>query len=1001
MLKEAQIEAIFVRYRGGYSLNINILRNRRIARTLECADEFRYFPNMSIRMAIGSSARALIPRWMGCCAACFCASITGSAQDYGQEKLDAIGPYLNGALPEAEIRPDGAWSLESAFSQLDFADPDDNAFVFEPIALTHEPRGDRLFASDKKGKIWAFANLPDIATKSLFLDISDRIKITPNAGLGELAFHPEFGRQGSTNYRFVYTHYFWSPDPNELGNVNQVRDSADELPNPGYWRLSRFTASKDGTTVDPESELILIQQFDAHHWHNGGSLFFGNDGFLYLSSGDIGGDQNFYDAAQTLERGLFGGVLRIDVDKDETRSHPPRRQPTNHDVHGLKPADWPDSYSQEYFIPEDNPWLDENGTLLEEFWAIGIRSPHRMSYDRETEEIWVGDVGQSRVEEVSQVIRGGNSQWPYFDGLLGGYRPKPDPLLGDDFVPAHTYAHSANGAAVIGGPVYRGHAHRASLEGKVLFADHQTGVVSSLSMSQQAGVQVEQLLQLSGSGFHTGISAFGTDRDGEVYVCRLNRDADGNATPGEILKFARASAAGTEPPALLSQTGAFSNLQNLTPSPGLIPFAPAAPFWSDGAEKYRWIAIPNNGVADTDKERISFSPDGNWEFPIGTVLVKHFDMPVDARNPQLTKRIETRFLVRGADGEFFGLAYRWREDQMEANLVQGRKTFAMPQIDDAGAESQLQWTIPSRAECMQCHTFTSGGPLGVRTHQLNSDFHYPLTDRTDNQLRVLAHLGVLSPAPDETELGNLPKAVNPRDETAPLTDRARSYIDTNCASCHRPQGVYANFDARLTTPLKEQHLINGLLVGGYGIEGEGVIRPRESDRSIFLHRLASLGADRMPPIGKSTIDERGVRLINEWIESLNPSDWDGNIYDAPATWLRKTFGEEADPAITAWDADPDGDKMTNLLEFALGTHGLRPEGAPLKVDRTTEHALLKLASPIPQEITIAVEVSLDAKTWSIAQDVGFELNETTLKVPLSVDQHMMWFRLRVSFAPEE
>ncbi len=144
--------------------------------------------------------------------------------------------------PSLQPGASGAWITVPAFPALSFAEP---GYAFEPVFLTGAPRSDQLYVCDKKGKIWNFTNDPDTATKSEFLDLSAQIKITPNAGLGGLAFHPDFGLPGSPNRGYLYLHYFWSPSPAQLGPANQVPDSADELPNPGFWRLSRFTV-QDG-----------------------------------------------------------------------------------------------------------------------------------------------------------------------------------------------------------------------------------------------------------------------------------------------------------------------------------------------------------------------------------------------------------------------------------------------------------------------------------------------------------------------------------------------------------------------------------------------------------------------------------------------------------------------------------------------------------------------------------------------------------------------------------
>src|SRR5580692_6582731 len=119
-------------------------------------------------------------------------------------------------------------------------------------------------------------------------------------------------------------------------------------------------------------------------------------------------------------------------------------------------------------------------------------------------------------------------------------------------------------------------------------------------------------------------------------------------------------------PALLSQTGVFSNTPARIVNPGLIPYDLNAAFWSDGAEKSRWIAVPRGQIA--------FSPTGEWRFPAGTVFVKNFDLPIDVLNPAAKLRLETRILVRDSDGGVYGATYRWRADGSDADLLAGAQT---------------------------------------------------------------------------------------------------------------------------------------------------------------------------------------------------------------------------------------------------------------------------------------------------------------------------------------
>ena len=252
----------------------------------------------------------------------------------------------------------------------------------------------------------------------------------------------------------------------------------------GYMRLSRFNLAEGANTIDPNSEYVMMQVFDRHDWHNGGDMFFHPDkGFLYLVVGDEGAARDSYGVTQQIDKWLFGGVLRIDVDqRGGNISHPIRRQPQNA---GTPPAGWPSSFTQGYYIPNDNPWLDPDGGILEEFYAIGTRSPHRMTFDESTGEIWIGDIGQGAKEEINIVAKGDNLQWPYREGDQNGFTSMPNPLIGNDKDPIFAYPRSF-GRCVIGGFVYRGNRY-PELKGKYLFGDHETQNVYTLTKDSNGG----------------------------------------------------------------------------------------------------------------------------------------------------------------------------------------------------------------------------------------------------------------------------------------------------------------------------------------------------------------------------------------------------------------------------------------------------------------------------------------------------------------------------------
>lgn len=312
-------------------------------------------------------------------------------------------------------------------------------------------------------------------------------------------------------------------------------------------------------------------------------------------------------------------------------------------------------------------------------------------------------------------------------------------------------------------------------------------------------------------------------------------------------------------PRLLSQTGAFGDVRQLSSDKALIPYDLVVAFWSDGAVKSRWAAIPN--------QKIKFSATGEWQFPAGTVFVKHFDLPVDERNPRVRRRLETRLLVRDSSGGVYGVTYKWRADESDAELLQGSLTEDIAIKTSSGGVRHQTWYYPSRKDCLICHTAGAGSVLGVKTRQMNHDFTYP-SGTTDNELRTWGHLGLFDTSLTPEELSKFVTLAAASDTTRSVEDRARSYLDANCSHCHRPGGTVAYFDARYSTALDDQGLINGTVLLDQGIDRPRIIAPHDTWRSIAYLRASTNGDIRMPPLARETIDEKGVALLADWINGL-------------------------------------------------------------------------------------------------------------------------------------
>ena len=769
---------------------------------------------------------------------------------YGLTERPAVGGFLDGVLPAAAPAVTGNWSATSAFPNLRFT----NALGF-----TFVPGTTKVVVWEREGRVWSFENTPTATAKTLVLNISDHCQGWDDSGLLGLAFHPGF----ATN-RYVFLYYTWVTPGTVVGSPT-VRPT-EYVPGKYHDRLSRFTLDASGVAV-PNSELVFVDQTADSVWHNGGGLFFHPDnGFLYWTDGD---DERA--PTQIINQNLLSGVFRIDVDqRGGSVSHPIPRQPAN-------------GRTANYYIPNSNPFVGQAG-VLEEFYALGLRSPHRMTFDPPSGRIFIGDVGASSREEVDLIepsdAAGQNFQWSRIEGLNGDLTP---PYIGVNHRPIIDYGHD-EGQAVIGGYVYRGQEFAADLGGRYIFGDNVQGKVWVLDETTVPATKKLLCVLPKGAGpnsgsDYTGLSSFGLDAANELYLCQMSSQG------GQIFRLRRTGAPPVmrDFPPLLSQTGAFSDTAALATAPALLPYQVNSPLWSDAAVKSRWMVIPTNTT-------ISFTPTGEWTFPAGSVWVKHFELVVDEANAATPRRrLETRLLVRDTNGTVFGATYKWRPDNTEADLLTNKLDEDIL-IQTAGGSRVQTWHYPSRGECLACHSVAAKGVLGVKTRQSNRDNIFA-NGVTDNQLRAWNHVGLFSPALQEADIAGYTHMTSVTNLAADLETRVRSYLDANCAHCHRPGGVPAFWDARFDTPLASAGIVNGAVAQTLGIAGAKVAVPGHPEKSIMLQRASSQDPMiKMPPLARNVVDTVAVSALMEWISTLS------TIPDSvPQPWLHQDIGAVATP----------------------------------------------------------------------------------------------------------
>ena len=250
------------------------------------------------------------------------------------------------------------------------------------------------------------------------------------------------------------------------------------------------------------------------------------------------------------------------------------------------------------------------------------------------------------------------------------------------------------------------------------------------------------------------------------------------------------------------------------------------------------------------------------------MFVKTFQLNTDTSNTNVLHRLETRLLVRDINGAVYGVTYKWRPDNSDADLLSS-SLYENIAITNAGGVSTQTWYYPSPSDCLQCHTAVANYVFGLNTRQLNGSLTYPATGVTDNQIRTLNRLGLFNPAFDESGITNLEALSAPANTNASFQDRARSYLEANCAQCHQPGGTGITFDARYDTPLAGQHLTNYPASYSLGFDHARILAARDVWRSMIWQRMNTTNSTiKMPPLARALIDTNGLAVMAGWINSL-------------------------------------------------------------------------------------------------------------------------------------
>ncbi len=698
----------------------------------------------------------------------------------------------------------GKYRFVNAFPALE-------SYFFSPVMVTNDGANDLVYVVDKEGAIYAFPNKESVVPAEVrkLLDIKTTVLNSNESGMLSMAFDPHYASNG-----FIYVYYIFGESDNFYPRTDGIVGGKT-----GDAIIERWTVDNPANPTSAGSKVELLRIPQPGEDHKGGMMqFHPTEGYLYVGIGEGGYGHSAFPLNPQPSDAYQRRHNNSAQDPTTLRGKFIRIQPLATPVNG-----------KYYSVPADNPFVGQAG-YLPEIWSMGHRNPWRWAFDTDAPyTLWETEIGQDTdlaYEEVNIITKGQNYGWPVCEGTrnrgtLGGAASKN---CLTDYVPPRDGYGRTSGVSIIGGFVYRG-TQLPALNGSFIFGDYVTKRLWSVSNDGQAK-------KLISEAFPYYISSIGKDLQKNLLISSHGRELGG---PSSIFKVVDDDVATAQIPTKLSTTGLFADLANLIPAHGVIEYSLNSGGWFDGGKMRHFIALPNSSTA-------GFDPTALWDLPVGSVVVKHLAV---ATASNANKPFTTSVLFRQETG-WQAANYQWNSAGTDADLV--TESAVVP---DGGLVSVTR-KVETGSTCGGCHKNAEGQltPLALSTRQLNGNFNYQGV--TANQLTVLNSINLFSSA-----IGNASSYAQfaaPTDSNASLTERAKAYLDVNCAHCHA--GTSGGMDLRFDTALESMKLVN---------QSNRVIPGIPANSNLYKYQT---GSGMRMPFGSTETNAQAETLFRNWINEL-------------------------------------------------------------------------------------------------------------------------------------